>query len=157
MKNKIILTLFILFLCVSVFLFTKIKYQENILVMVPSSLSDQIELLQQTPFSNKLFVVVSAKDTDDLNSAVDTVKDKLKDCPQISENQNIDKDFILSYYYNLPYLWTEQLEQQVSGLITKENLQETNENNVMILFSSQGNFYKDIIPIDPVGMVPVIL
>ena len=157
MKNKIILTLFILFFCVSAFLFAKIKYQENILVMVPSSLTDQIELLQQTPFSNKLFVVVSADDTDDLNSAVETVKEKLKDCPQISENQNIDKDFILSYYYNLPYLWTEKLEQQVASLITKQNLQETNENNVMILFSSQGGFFKDIIPADPVGIVPVIL
>lgn len=157
MKNKIILILFILFFCVSAFLFTKIKYQENILVMVPSSLADQIELLQQTPFSNKLFVVVSAPDTDSLNSAVETVKDKLKDCPQISESQKTDKDFVLSYYYNLPYLWTEQLEQQVSNLMTKENLRETNENNVMLLFSPEGNFFKDIIPSDPVGIVPVIL
>ena len=157
MKNKIVLILFILFFCVSAFLFAKIKYQENILVMVPSSLTDQIELLQQTPFSNKLFVVVSAPDTDTLNSAVETVKDKLKDCPQISESQKTDKDFVLSYYYNLPYLWTEQLEQQVSNLMTKENLRETNENNVMLLFSPEGNFFKDIIPSDPVGIVPVIL
>ena len=157
MKNKIILSLFILFFCASLFLFTKIKYQENILVMVPSSLADQIELLQQTPFSNKLFIVVSATDTDTLNSAVETVKDKLKDCPGISEGQNIDKNFILSYYYNLPYLWTEQVEQQVSNLITKENLQETSENNVMLLFSPEGNFFKDIIPSDPIGIVPVIL
>ncbi len=157
MKNKIILSLFILFFCVSLFLFTKIKYQENILVMVPSSLADQIELLQQTPFSNKLFVVVSAPDTDTLNSAVETVKDKLKDCSGISESQKTDKNFILSYYYNLPYLWTEQAEQQVSNLITKENLQETSENNVMLLFSPEGNFFKDIIPSDPVGIVPVIL
>ena len=157
MKNKIILILFILFFCVSAFLFTKIKYQENILVMVPSSLADQIELLQQTPFSNKLFVVVSATDTDTLNSAVETVKDKLKDCSGISESQNTDKNFILSYYYNLPYLWTEQVEQQVSNLITKENLQETSENNVMLLFSPEGNFFKDIVPSDPVGIVPVIL
>lgn len=157
MKNKIILSLFILFFCVSLFLFTKIKYQENILVMVPSSLADQIELLQQTPFSNKLFVVVSAPDTDTLNSAVETVKDKLKDCSGISESQKTDKNFILSYYYNLPYLWTEQAEQQVSTLITKENLQETSENNVMLLFSPEGNFFKDIVPADPVGIVPVIL
>ncbi len=157
MKNKIILSLFILFFCVSLFLFTKIKYQENILVMVPSSLADQIELLQQTPFSNKLFVVVSAPDTDTLNSAVETVKDKLKDCSGISESQKTDKNFILSYYYNLPYLWTEQAEQQVSNLITKENLQETSENNVMLLFSPEGNFFKDIVPADPVGIVPVIL
>lgn len=157
MKNKIILSLFILFFCVSLFLFTKIKYQENILVMVPLSLADQIELLQQTPFSNKLFVVVSAPDTDTLNSAVETVKDKLKDCSGISESQKTDKNFILSYYYNLPYLWTEQAEQQVSTLITKENLQETSENNVMLLFSPEGNFFKDIVPADPVGIVPVIL
>lgn len=157
MKNKIILILFILFFCVSAFLFTKIKYQENILVMVPSSLTDQIELLQQTPFSNKLFVVVSAPDTDTLNSAVETVKDKLKDCPQISESQKTDKDFILSYYYNLPYLWTRQLQEQVESLMTKESLQETNENNVMLLFSPEGNFFKDIVPSDPVGIVPVIL
>ena len=157
MKNKIILILFILFFCVSAFLFTKIKYQENILVMVPSSLADQIELLQQTPFSNKLFVVVSAPDTDTLNSAVETVKDKLKDCPQISESQKTDKDFILSYYYNLPYLWTQQLQEQVESLMTKESLQETNENNVMLLFSPEGNFFKDIVPVDPVGIVPVIL
>ena len=157
MKNKIVLILFILFFCVSVFLFTKIKYQENILVMVPSSLADQIELLQQTPFSNKLFVVVSAPDTDSLNFAVETVKDKLKDCPQISESQKIDKDFVLSYYYNLPYLWTEQLQEQVLNLMTKESLQETNENNLMLLFSPEGNFFKDIIPSDPVGIVPVIL
>ncbi len=157
MKNKIILILFILFFCVSAFLFTKIKYQENILVMVPSSLADQIELLQQTPFSNKLFVVVSAPDTDTLNSAVETVKDKLKDCPQISESQKTDKDFILSYYYNLPYLWTQQLQEQVESLMTKESLQETNENNVMLLFSPEGNFFKDIVPADPVGIVPVIL
>lgn len=157
MKNKIILILFILFFCASAFLFTKIKYQENILVMVPSSLADQIELLQQTPFSNKLFVVVSAPDTDTLNSAVETVKDKLKDCPQISESQKTDKDFILSYYYNLPYLWTQQLQEQVESLMTKESLQETNENNVMLLFSPEGNFFKDIVPSDPVGIVPVIL
>jgi len=125
--------------------------------MVPSSLADQIELLQQTPFSNKLFVVVSAPDTDTLNSAVETVKDKLKDCSGISESQKTDKNFILSYYYNLPYLWTEQAEQQVSNLITKENLQETSENNVMLLFSPEGNFFKDIVPADPVGIVPVIL
>lgn len=157
MKNKIVLILFILFFCVSALLFTKIKYQENILVMVPSSLSDQIELLQKTPFSNKLFVVVTAPDTDSLNSAVETVKDKMKDCPQISESQKIDKDFVLSYYYNLPYLWTEQIEQQVSNLITKESLQETSENNVMLLFSPEGNFFKDIVPSDPIGIVPVIL
>ena len=157
MKNKIILSLFVLFFCASLFLFTKIKYRENILVMVPSSLADQIELLQQTPFSNKLFVVVSATDTDTLNSAVETVKDKLKDCSVISESQNTDKNFILSYYYNLPYLWTEQLQEQVSNLITKENLQETSENNVMLLFSPEGNFFKDIIPSDPIGIVPVIL
>ena len=157
MKNKIILIFFVLFFCVSLFLFTKIKYQENILVMVPSSLSDQIELLQKTPFSNKLFVVVSAGDSDILNPAAETVKDKLKDCPQISESQKIDKDFVLSYYYNLPYLWTQQLEQQVANLITKECLQETNENNIMLLFSPEGTFFKDIVPADPVGIVPVIL
>lgn len=125
--------------------------------MIPSSLADQIELLQQTPFSNKLFVVVSADDSDILNSAVETVKDKLKDCPQISESQKIDKNFILTYYYNIPYLWTEKLEQQVSNLITKKNLQETNENNIMTLFSPEGNFFKDIVSIDPIGIVPVIL
>lgn len=157
MKNKIISALFILFFFVSVFLFAKIKYQENILVMVPSSLSDKIELLQQTPFSNKLFVVISAKDTNNLELSADVVKNKLKDCSGISENQNIDKDFILSYYYNIPYLWTQQSQEQVEKLISKKNLRETSENNVMLLFSPEGNFFKDFISVDPIGIMPIIL
>ncbi|MDR0953133.1 MAG: hypothetical protein LBM71_02940, partial [Elusimicrobiota bacterium] len=98
-KSKIFLICFCLFTLICVYLFSKIKYEENILVMTPASISHEVKLFQSSPLSKKLFVVVEASSEEDLVAAVSVAQNSLKDIKGIKSLKNIDKDFLLSFYY----------------------------------------------------------
>ena len=89
-------------------LFSQIKFKEDVSEMLPSSLAEEMRLFQNSPLSNKVFIVVENQDEEEARAAADIIM------REFTENEGLglsffktDEDFILSYYYSAPYLWND--------------------------------------------------
>ncbi|MDR0646513.1 MAG: MMPL family transporter [Elusimicrobiota bacterium] len=154
-KNGIFLSCFIIFFIICAALFSQIKYRENILIMLPNSIRHNVELFQASPFSKKFFIVVEAPDGAVLAQSAGQVAAAMQNMPQIRQAVQIDRDFILSYYYNLPNIWTGDIERQIKPLLTKQAIEKRIEENMTNLMGPQGQFLKDFILADPIGVMSV--
>jgi len=155
-KNKIFLgCLFIIFL-VSVYFFIRMEYRENILVMVPEKMQREVALFQATPLSNKFFMVVHTEDPDLLPEAVGIVAEHAGAIPAIKPSQAAGPEFLLSYYYHLPNLWSAELENRAMARIEPAAIHEKMQENIMRLMGPEGAFFGDFILADPLGLLSLI-
>ncbi|WP_424246125.1 putative exporter [Elusimicrobium posterum] len=154
--KKLFLIFFFLFFFLCVYAFTKIKYEENILVMVPAAIEKEVALFQSSPLSKKFFVIVNVDNPAKLDAALNTVALKTKEIEGLKTAAALGPEFILSYYYAAPYLWTAEHEQAILPLLEKENIEEKMQENISYLMGPEGMFLKDFITADPLGMISVL-
>lgn len=123
--------------------------------MVPSSMSREIELFQASPLTKKFFVVIEAAAPQDLGPAVKIASDALQNAKGIRPAQAADKNFLLSFLYYMPFMWTESLQADIAPLLAPQAIEEKMQDNIMALMSPQGRFLQDFITADPLGFLSV--
>ncbi len=154
--RKIYLALLCIIFAAFVFLFSKIQYREDISEMLPDILGREVKLFQNSPISNKLFIMVEGESREEAQNAAENFTYILSQNPDIPlYTVKTDKDFILSYYYNAPALWNEVFCKDIESLLTKEKIALKMEENIRNLYSPAGLFMQDIIIADPLGFLEV--
>ena len=154
-RRKIYLTaLFILF-AAAFFLSSKIKFKEDISVMLPSGLGREIKLFQNSPLSKKIFIVVESSDPAKTLQAASEISEELENSGQPLKAVRADKDFILSYYRCVANLWNNDFASAVAPLLRPAEIDAKMRDNAQKLYSPEGLFFKDFIISDPLGMLPV--
>ncbi|WP_158409016.1 MMPL family transporter [Endomicrobium proavitum] len=124
--------------------------------MLPDSLSKEIKLFQNSPLANKLFIVVSADTSQGIQQTVDTVSSILLNDETLSlKVVNTDKDFMLAYYYGVPEIFNEDLENQLNCFLTTTDISKRVEDNIKRLCFAEGIFLQDFIIVDPIGMFSI--
>jgi predicted exporter len=152
-SQVIFLICLVLFFCVCLFLFTKIKYKEDILVMVPSTVRNELSLFQSSPLSKKFFIVVTADDQDALKKSLDSVSAALSVLPGLRPTASVDAAFLLSFYYHLPSLWSDKMQCKAQALLSSESIEFKMQENILNLTGPQSAFMKDFILADPIGLM----
>lgn len=132
-------------------MFARINYRENVLVMVPASMQKEMRLFQNSPLSKKFFIVVEADSEAALAAALPLVQEikTLKPAPALGP------EFLLSYYYHLPAMWSEQLQGEISPKTAPSAVKEQMQQNMARLYGPEGQFFTDFILADPLGILEV--
>lgn len=154
-KKIWILAIFIFF-AVFAFLFTQVRFREDISEMLPVSLKEEMQLFQNSPLSGKIFIVVKSPDEEEARKSADIISYSFIEDGDLGLSfSKTDEDFILSYYYSAPLLWNEDFAAETEKLITPAAVKMKMEDNYRALLSPAGVFLKDFIIADPLGMIPV--
>lgn len=154
--RKIYLASLCIIFAVFAFLFSKIQYREDISEMLPDVLGREVKLFQNSPISNKLFIMIEGESPEEAQNAAETFTGILSQNTEIPlYAAKTDKDFILSYYYNTPVLWNKDFQKDIEALLTKEKIALKMEENIRNLYSPAGIFMQDIIIADPLGFIEV--
>jgi predicted exporter len=114
-----------------------------------------MKLFQNSPLSNKLFVVVDAKSYQDAQISAEIVSDFLSDKELGIKSSQQDDEFLLSFYHYYPNLWDSAAQNQVAQLLTPENIEVQIEENIDQLQSPFGMVSRNFIVADPLGLMPV--
>ena len=155
-RKKLYLAAVFVFFAAFVFLFSQIKFREDISEMLPSDLKEEISLFQNSPLSNKVFVAVSGKDESAALKAAGLIVHSFSGNGGLGLSfSKMDEDFILSYYYRAPYIWNADFAEKTAPLLLPDAIKARMEENLKNLFSPAGVFFKDFILADPLGVIPV--
>jgi MFS family permease len=139
------------FFCL-VFLFTHIKFNNDFSQMLPSVLEKEMKLFQNSPLSNKLFVIVKPKDLSQ------SISSKLLDNDLLGlSSPQLDIDFALSYYHYFPNLWDDDTQKEVGKILTPQKIKERFNSSVQRLNSFEAVFSQDLILADPLNLAPIFL
>ena len=155
-KSKIFLGCFFLFFLISVYFFSRLEYQESLLVIMPEKMQREAALFHASPVSQKFFIVVETKDAHILPQAVEIVLRHAQEIPAIQQTEAAGADYLLSYYYHLPNIWDAELEAAASALCTPEAIREKMRENIMRLMGPEGAFFGGFILADPLGLLSLI-
>jgi len=153
--KKIYLTAICIIFAVFVFLFSKAKFSEDIAEMLPNNLGTEIKLFQNSPLSNKLFVVIESDNAGDSLNAAQAVSEALSNNAELNLSApKLDGDFLLSYYHFAPNLWNEDLQSKTAALLGK-NLNPIIEERLKLAISPEGMFFRNFIVNDPLNLLPI--
>ncbi|MDR3113644.1 MAG: MMPL family transporter, partial [Endomicrobium sp.] len=137
-------------------LFSQIKFREDVSEMLPSSFSEELKLFQNSPLSNKIFVVIESVDEQSIQNSCAKIADAFLNNEKIKFSApRMDGDFLLSYYHSAPEIWNQKFEDKVLALIEKKAIALKMEENVRALFLPEGIFTQKFVLADPLGMIAV--
>ena len=155
-RRKAYLSAIFIFFAAFALLFSQVRFREDISEMLPSVLKEEMRLFQNSPLSNKIFIVVEGSNEEETRKSADIISYAFIEDGDLGLSfSKTDEDFILSYYYYAPYLWNEEFAQKAEKLITPQAVKARMEENYKNLISPAGVFVKDFIIADPLGMMPV--
>lgn len=154
-KKVYLSAVFVFFIAVAL-LFSQVSFREDISEMLPVSLKEELQLFQNSPLSNKIFIVVKSPSEEESRKTADIVSYKFIEDGDLGLSfSRTDEDFILSYYYSAPKLWNADFAAKVEKLTEDKTVKAKMEENYKALLSPAGVFVKDFITADPLGMIPV--
>jgi predicted exporter len=154
--KKIYFSAVALFFAVFFVFFSQIKFREDVSEMLPASFAGELKLFQNSPLSNKIFVVVESDDEESLQNACAKISGAFLNNNKIKFGApRMDGDFLLSYYYGAPGIWNKNFEDKVLPLIERKAIASKMEENVKSLFLPEGIFTQKFVLADPLGMIPV--
>ncbi|MDR2735163.1 MAG: MMPL family transporter [Spirochaetota bacterium] len=155
-KDKIFLVcLFIIFLAAA-YLFSRMEYGENILVMVPEKMQREVALFQATPLAGKIFMVVHTEDAALLPQAAGIAAEHAETISAIRRVPIAGPEFLLSYYYHLPNIWSAELETRALALLDPAAIHKKMQENIMRLMGPEGAIFGEFILADPLGLLGLI-
>ena len=153
--KKVYIAAICVMFAVFAFLFSKIKFKEDISEMLPDSLGTEIKLFQNSPLSNKLFVVIESNDNEVSLNAAQTVSEALESNQELNLSApKADRDFLLSFYHYVPNIWNENIQNRVGLILDKKNIASNIGERLQHAFSPEGIFFRDFIINDPLGLLP---
>jgi predicted exporter len=113
-------------------------------------------LFQNSPLSNKLFIVVSSESKDETQKTADFIYERMLENKELSLSaRKTDRDFLLSYYYNIPEIFNETSQKYLEAFLNNENVAQRINENIKLLYSAEGMFAQDFIVADPIGILPI--
>ncbi|MDR1696578.1 MAG: MMPL family transporter [Endomicrobium sp.] len=143
-------------LAVFAVLFSKAKFKEDVSEMLPDSLKTELALFQNSPLSNKLFVVVESNDGGVSSNAAQTISQALENNTELNlRSPKAGGDFLLSYYHFAPNIWNEDMQKKTEALLDKKVIASNIEENFSRAFSPGGMFFRDFVTADPPGLLTV--
>ncbi|MEX1192670.1 MAG: MMPL family transporter [Brumimicrobium sp.] len=162
-KHKLVFTLAVLFIMSGcLFLATKINFEEDITRIIPKGDKNDLtaKVLQQLNFSDKVTVIIEAKNDDakeKLPEAATEFLDTLSICDKyIAEiqggfdNDQIDETFEF-VYDNLPLFLDEKDYKTIANKIEKDSIESAIQKSYNTLISPTGIVAKKFILNDPLG------
>ncbi|MDR0735071.1 MAG: MMPL family transporter [Elusimicrobiota bacterium] len=155
-KRRLFFICFYGFFFVCAALFTRIKYNESILLMAPRGIQNEVKLFETAPLAKKLFIVVETSDAANLPAAVQMTENSLRTMAHIKPAPAPDKNFLLSFYYSLPEFWDEELQSKTAALLSPAAVEEKLQNDIAALMGPQGGFMQDFITADPLGLLSLL-
>jgi predicted exporter len=154
--KKIYFSLTALFFAVFIVLFSQIKFKEDASEMLPASFSQELKLFQNSPLSNKIFVVIESEDEEAVQIYSAQVAAAFLNHEKIKFSApKMDADFLLSYYYNAPNVWNKDFESKIIPLISEEAIASKMKENAKSLYSPEGMFTQRFVLSDPLGLLTV--
>ncbi|MDR2860616.1 MAG: MMPL family transporter, partial [Elusimicrobiota bacterium] len=123
--------------------------------MLPKTLEKEIRLFQNSPLSNKVFIVVSSNDKDaDISEAAQIISDSLSENENLGLSApNVDIGFLLSYYRYFPNLWDDNTADKVKNILNEKEISNRIKSAVGNLYSPFAIFGNDFIMADPLGLL----
>ncbi|MDR2427022.1 MAG: MMPL family transporter [Endomicrobium sp.] len=138
------------------FMFSKIRFGQDISEMLPSVLSKEIKLFGNSPISSKIFVTVEGDSPQLAHEGAETIMNYFTKQQDLNMRvPKIDEDFILSCYYEAPQIWNDDFQKAIEPLITKDALSLKMKENAQNLYFPAGSFMQKFILSDPIGMIPI--
>ncbi len=163
-KNRLIAAVAaVLFLAVSLFFASKIKFDEDISQIIPKGEKSDLtaKVLSQLNFSDRIIVIIESKDNGDgfsLSETADSFTEKIQPLkPYIKSVQGKVEDNQISETFdfvsaNLPLLLNENDYKIIEQRIRKDSIAAKTEANYKALVSPTSLVTKDFIKKDPLGI-----
>lgn len=155
----------------SVYLVSKIRFEEDITRMLPSDESIQriSNASQNINFMDKVIVNVSLNDSNQINPQkliefADLLnKELIKYQPELIKDVNytvsdkVVNDLYDTFFENLPIFLEEKDYAKIDSLVQEQNVEKSIKNNFKTLISPASMVMKQFVMIDPLHFTPIVL
>lgn len=147
--------LFLVAFCTTVFA-VWVRPTDTLQSLIPGNIREQVELFERSPFNQKVFVVVSSQDGNNLLAQAHAVQNYLTQQGLIRPGFNPAPDFALTLLHALPFRFLPTDREPVLEKLTQEAVARSVKENYERITSLEGVLLRPLVQADPFHLLEIM-